>query len=135
MQSFVSRHQYQIQGSLSGFDRVRFVGSLLRLSYVDGLAGFLAVTGVLLKEFGDSMSGLSRRIKQASERLAETTASGRVHYLPSGSPRKEDFARLARPGSTLRPDRRPQLRRALPVLRPASQPTDQAPGTAPRRPQ
>src|SRR5271157_2786231 len=53
MQSFVSRHQHQIQGTLSGFDRLRFVGSLLRLSYLDGLAGFLAVTGVLLKEFGN----------------------------------------------------------------------------------
>jgi hypothetical protein len=54
MQSFVSRHQHQIQGTLSGFDRLRFVGSLLRLSYVDGLAAFLAATGVLLKEFGEA---------------------------------------------------------------------------------
>ena len=92
MQSFVSRHQHQIQGTLSGFDRLRFVGSLLRLSYLDGLAGFLAVTGVLLKEFGNYMLGLSQRIKHASERLAETTVSGRVHYLPSGSQSKEDFA-------------------------------------------
>ncbi len=59
MQSFVSRHQHQIQGTLSGFDRLRFVGCLLRLSYLDGLAGFLAVTGVLLKEFGNYMLGLS----------------------------------------------------------------------------
>jgi hypothetical protein len=81
MQSFLSRHQHQIQGTLSGFDRLRFVGSLLRLSYLDGLAGFLAVTGVLLKEFGTYMLGLSRRIKHASERLAATTVSGRVHYL------------------------------------------------------
>src|SRR5947209_5078069 len=88
MQSFVSQHQHQIQGTLSGFDRLRFVGSLLRLSYVNGLAGFLAGTGVLLKDFGDYMSGLSRRIKQASDHLAGTTVSGRVHYLPSGSQSK-----------------------------------------------
>src|SRR5271165_423267 len=44
-------------------------------------------------------------------------------------------ARLARPGSTIRPDRRPQLRRALPVLRSASQPADQATGATPRHPQ
>src|SRR5208337_4149407 len=65
---------------------LRFVGSLLRLSYLDGLAGFLAVTGVLLKEFGNDMLGLSRRIKHASERLAETTVSGRVHYLSTHYP-------------------------------------------------
>ena len=41
MHSFVSRHQHEIQGTLSGFDCLRFVCSLLRLSYVDGLASFL----------------------------------------------------------------------------------------------
>ena len=81
---FVSRHQHQIQGTLSGFDRLRFVGSLLRLSYLDGLAGFLAVTGVLLKEFGNYMLGLSRRIKHASERLAETTVSWPCPLLTLG---------------------------------------------------
>src|SRR5262245_50883813 len=65
MQSFVSRHQQQIQGTLSGFDRLRFVGSLLRLSYVNGLAAFLAATGALLKDFGDTMLSLSLRIKRA----------------------------------------------------------------------
>ena len=93
MQSFVSRHHHQIQGTLSGFDRLRFVGSLLRLSYVDGLAAFLGATGVLLKDFGDFMLKLSRRIKQAGEQIALGTPSGRVHYLPSGSRSKEDFVR------------------------------------------
>jgi hypothetical protein len=93
MQSFVSRHQQQIQGTLSGFDRLRFVGSLLRLSYVNGLAAFLAATGVLLKDFGDTMLSLSLRIKRAGERLAVETPSGRAHYLPSASRSKEDFVR------------------------------------------
>jgi len=93
MQSFVSRHQDQIQGTLSGFDRLRFVGSLLRLSYVSGLGAFLGATGVLLKDFGEYMLGISRRIKQAGEQLALETSSGRVHYLPSSSQDKEDFVR------------------------------------------
>src|ERR1700761_5047871 len=93
MQSFVSRHQDRIQGTLSGFDRLRFVGSLLRLSYVSGLAAFLGATGVLLKDFGESMVKLSQRIKQAGEQLALQTPSGRVHYLPSSARSKEDFVR------------------------------------------
>jgi hypothetical protein len=93
MQSFVSRHQHQIQGTLSGFDRLRFVGSLLRLSYVKGLAAFLAVTGVLLKDFGESMLKISQRIKLASEQLALDTPSRCVHYLPASSQSKEDFVR------------------------------------------
>jgi hypothetical protein len=99
MQTFVSRHQHQIQGTLSGFDRLRFVGTLRRLSFLDGLASFLAVTGVLLKDFGDYVLQLSQRIKQAGERLALTTPSGRVHYLASSSQSKEDFVR-ALPAST-----------------------------------
>ena len=91
MQSFVSRHQHQIQGTLSGFDRLRFVGSLLRLSYVNGLAAFLAATGVLLKDFGQYMSDLSQRIKQAGEQLAlhpggldlGGRAVGQVSLLPA----------------------------------------------------
>lgn len=93
MQTFVSRHRHEIQGTLSGFDRLRFVGSLLRLSYVNGLAAFLAATGVLLKDFGEYMSGLSQRIKRAGEQLALESPSGRVHYLPSGSQSKEDIVR------------------------------------------
>ncbi len=93
MQTFVSRHQHQIQGILSGFDRLRFVGSLLRLSYVNGLAAFLAATGVLLKDFGQYMNDLSRRIKQAGEQLALEAPSGRIHYLSSSSQSKEDFVR------------------------------------------
>jgi len=93
MQTFVSRHQHEIQGTLSGFDRLRFVGTLRRLAFLNGLASFLAVTGVLLKDFGDYVFQLSQRIKQASERLALTTSSGRVHYLASSSQSKEEFVR------------------------------------------
>jgi hypothetical protein len=93
MQSFISRHQHQIQGTLSGFDRLRFVGSLLKLSYLNGLCAFLGATGVLLKDFGEYMLKISQRIKQAGEQLALETPSGRVHYLPSGSQDKEDFVR------------------------------------------
>lgn len=93
MQTFVSRHQHEIQGTLSGFDRLRFVGSLLRLSYVNGLAAFLAATGVLLKDFGQYMTDLSQRIKRAGEQLALETPSRRVHYLSSSAQSKEDFVR------------------------------------------
>jgi len=48
---------------------------------------------MLLKDFGDAMLNLSRRIKQASERLAETTPSGQLHYLPSATQSKEGFVR------------------------------------------
>jgi hypothetical protein len=104
MQTVVSRHQHQIQGILSGFDRLRFVGSLLRLSYVDGLAAFLAATGVLLKDFATYLTDLSQRIKQAGEPLALESPSRRVPYLASPSQSKEDFVRALPASEPLGPN-------------------------------
>jgi hypothetical protein len=93
MQSFLARHQAHIQGTISGFDRLRFSGQMLMLSISCGLAHFLNQTGVLLKDFGQYAEDLSDQIKQATIRLAETTPWGRVHYLASSEQRKEDFVR------------------------------------------
>jgi hypothetical protein len=97
MTSLGARHQHQIQGTLSVFDRLRSLGTLRRLSYVDGLAAFLAATGTLLKDFGEALLRISERIKQATERIAETTSHGRVFYLESSSQSKEEYVR-ALPG-------------------------------------
>src|SRR3954463_10409960 len=93
MESFVSRHQHQIQGTISGCDRLRFIGSLRMLSFAQGLASLLSAAGVLLKDFGDHVERLGQKIKQASEDIARATPTGRVLYLPSGSQSKEDYVR------------------------------------------
>jgi hypothetical protein len=93
MTSLVARHQYQIQGTLSVSDRLRSLGTLRRLSYVNGLAAFLAATGTLLKDFGEAMLRISERIKQATERIAQTTSPVRVFYLESSSQSKEEYVR------------------------------------------
>jgi hypothetical protein len=97
MESFLARHQSQIQGTISGFDRLRFVGQMRMLSFVDGLAGFLSRAGVLLKDFGEYVESLSNQIKQAAIRIAESTPTGRVHYLASSGQSKEEFVRRLPP--------------------------------------
>lgn len=98
MQTFLARHQAHIQGTISGFDRLRFSGQMRMLSLARGLAHFLNLAGVLLKNFGQYAEDLSNEIKRATIELAKTTPSGRVHYLPSSEERKEDFVRqLPRP--------------------------------------
>ena len=42
MQSFLARHESQVKGVLSGFDRVRFRGTLRWLANVRGLRGLVA---------------------------------------------------------------------------------------------
>src|SRR6266704_6119653 len=76
MQSFLARHQPHIQGTISGFDRLRFAGQLLMLSFASGLASFLNATGVLLKNFGQYAEDLSNEIKQATIRIAESKPTG-----------------------------------------------------------
>jgi hypothetical protein len=95
--SFLARHQPHIQGTISGFDRVLFVGQLHLLSFASGMASFLAGAGVLLKDFGQYVQDLSHQIKQATIRIAETTATGRVHYLASSEQSKEEFVRQLPP--------------------------------------
>ena len=100
MESFLARHRSQIQGTISGFDRLRFVGQMRMLSFVEGLAGFLSRAGVLLKDFGEYVENLSNQIKQATIRMAESTPTGRVHYLASSEQSKEEFVRRLPPPQT-----------------------------------
>ena len=92
MKEFIQRHASSVIGAISGFDRVLFRGTLLRLANAAGLSSFLSYTGVLLKEFGEHSLKLTERVKEASVAMAE--ASGRpVQYLCDPSVRKEDVAR------------------------------------------
>lgn len=92
MNGFLQRHERSVTGMLSGFDRVRFRGTIRLLANVSGLAAVLSYLGVLLKDFGDWAMGLSEQLKAASVAVAES--SGRpVKYLASSLVSKEDLAR------------------------------------------
>jgi hypothetical protein len=92
MESFVTRHASDVKGTLSGFDRVRFRGTLRWLAHLSGMGVWLSHAGVLLKDFREYAMGLTGRIKKATGELAEK-AGRPLYYLPSSSLRKEDFAR------------------------------------------
>ena len=92
MESFVTRHASEVKGTLSGFDRVRFRGTLRWLANLNGMGTWLSHTSVLLKDFKDYAMGLTNRIKEAAQELAEN-AGRPVRYLASSSLRKENVAR------------------------------------------
>ena len=92
MHEFIARHQEQIVGVLSGFDRVVFRGTLRPIAYAEGMRRYLRVTHVLLKDFGRHVAQVSDRVKEAS--LAQARALGRpVKYLPSSQTDKDAVAR------------------------------------------
>jgi hypothetical protein len=92
MNAFLRRHAAAVTGTLSGFDRVRFRGTVRLLANAAGLGATMAHLGVLLKDFKGWATGLSEALRTGSLALAE--AAGRpVRYLASAQVRKEDVAR------------------------------------------
>jgi hypothetical protein len=91
MQSFLQRHASEIKGVLSGFDRIRFRGTIRWLASLHGMNSYLGTTKMLLKDFNGWAKSCTDRIRKASERLA-TAADREVIYLPSSQTSKEEVA-------------------------------------------
>ena len=69
MREFLSKHAGAVIGTLSGFDRLLFRGSLLRLAHQAGVLVYLGLVRVLLKDFAKHAAALSEQLKAASEEL------------------------------------------------------------------
>ena len=92
MKTFLTQHAEKIKGTLSGFDRVRFRGTLRWLANTKGLMSWLWRAKVLLKDFKEYSMGLTDQIKQSTKDLAQQQERP-IQYLPSSSVRKENVAR------------------------------------------
>ena len=77
MQEFIGKYRDQINGTLSGFDRLVFRGSLRRLNYgcwdqglqslvAQGMEQYLWQNHVLFKDYLDRVKHVSQKVKQAS---------------------------------------------------------------------
>jgi hypothetical protein len=92
MHEFIAKHSDKIAGTLSGFDRLVFRGTLRSIVYPEGMKGYLGANRILLKDFGSHAEQVSQRLKKAA--LAEAEALGRpVQYLSSSQLSKEQIAR------------------------------------------
>jgi len=92
VKTFIQKHEKDVMGSLSGFDRLVFRGTLRRLSFGEGMASYLSFAGVLLKDFANFVLQVTTRLKEASLDLARRTLRP-LKYLPSSQVSKEDLAR------------------------------------------
>ena len=82
MNAFLQRLGDKVLGVLSGFDRVRFRGSLRLLSNVGGTGAWLHNKGVLLKDFMGFAEGMTKQLRKRTQRIAEE-AGRPVLYLES----------------------------------------------------
>jgi hypothetical protein len=90
--AFLQRHRDEIQGVLSGCDRVLFRGTLRSISYLDGMERLLASYRISYQRFGEFAERVSGRLKQHAQQLAEKHRRPFV-YLESAAESKEDYAR------------------------------------------
>jgi hypothetical protein len=92
MLCFVQRHREQVTGVLSGFDRVRFRGTLRVLAHVGGMMDYLWHRQVPLTRFKEYVCETTKRLREATEAFAQR-AGQRVRYIASSTLRKEDLVR------------------------------------------
>lgn len=92
MNEFIAKHQSELSGWLSGFDRLVLRGTLRSLATATGMEKYLALNRILLKDFGEHAERNSECLKQAS--LAEAKRLQRpIQYLSSSQSSKEEIAR------------------------------------------
>jgi hypothetical protein len=91
MDGFIQKYRQDVTGTLSGWDRLRFRGTLRALAVTGGMMNYLCQLGVLLKDFGLFVERESARVKQACERTAHRL-NRPIRYLPSSQTSKEDLA-------------------------------------------
>jgi hypothetical protein len=92
MHRFTTKYADRLVGTLSGFDRLVFRGTLRRLAFVEGLQVYLSARKVLLKAFGAHAQAVTERVKEAALAAAHT-AQVPVQYLASAATSKEEVAR------------------------------------------
>lgn len=88
--SFIQQQAGRVWGVLSGFDRVRFRGTLRLLANVAGLGRFLSHRGVLLKEFGQFAEDVRDRVQASIESVAAKAGKTPV-FVASPSINKEQL--------------------------------------------
>jgi len=90
--AFVSKYGQHVTGFLSGFDRLRFRGTLRMLFQPGIFELYLLRQGVLVKDFKEFALMMTARVKQLAVDAA-ASAERPMRYLTSSAQSKEDLAR------------------------------------------
>ena len=85
-------YEDNVTGSIHGWDRIRFRGTIRWLASVRGLSTYLGTTGILLKDFKGFAEGVTQKLRSACLRQA-LSLDIPFEYLASSSISKEARAR------------------------------------------
>jgi len=92
MRNFMEVYTNKVMGTISGWDRIRFRGTIRWLASTRGINTYLGTHHILLKDFGRWAEGITRRIRAACAEQAERLGIPTV-YLRSSGVDKEVLAR------------------------------------------
>jgi hypothetical protein len=95
MDAFVQRHQQDVIGVLSGFDRMRFRGTLRSISYAKGVDQFLGAVGVRYQDFQSYVLGLSQALIDHGEQVAQQAGRPFEYWASSSADKQAEALRIA----------------------------------------
>ena len=91
MNQFLTQHQSSVKGVISGWDRIRFRGTIRWLATLHGMASFLRTIGVLMVQFGSWAMEMTAELKNNAAQLCEREGRPLI-YVASSNRRKESIA-------------------------------------------
>ena len=92
MLEFLKRYQNEIVGSISGFDRIRFRGTIRWLANESGIRTFASIHHILFKDFSRWAEKVTKKVRACCQERAEELDIPMI-YLTSASINKEEKAR------------------------------------------
>lgn len=92
MNRFLQQQAKLVSGMISGWDRLRLRGTLMRICHPGGLSSFFHASGRRFEQFKDFAIECSQQMKKAAVQAAERLGRP-VTYLPTPRISKEEVAR------------------------------------------
>jgi len=92
MDTLLHKFSSIIKGSIEGFDRLVFKGTLKPIAYALGMQAFLKTHGVLNKDYKDWVIKQSSAIIESAEAYSQKHCGKGIIYIPSINTRKEELA-------------------------------------------
>ena len=92
MKAFIDLYHKSIAGAISGWDRIRFRGTIRWLANASGMRTYLSTRGLLLKEFKPWAEKITAKVRAHCDEQARRLGIPMI-YLRSGGVDKEALAR------------------------------------------
>ena len=92
MKNFMGMYAKNICGAISGWDRLRFRGTIRWLANTSGINSYLSTRGILLKDFGKWAESITVKVRALCAEQAQNLDIPMI-YLPSAAIDKEARAR------------------------------------------